>query len=126
MSGTSVRKRGFITGRLLGVGFAVRGAVRLLTTEHSIMVQAVIAVIVTIAGFLFGISRAEWMFQIFAIALVMTAEGLNTAIEKTCDFFHPQYHDKIGFIKDISAGAVFLAASAAVLIGLIIYVPKFI
>jgi diacylglycerol kinase (ATP) len=79
----------------------------------------------TIAGFYFNISTTEWIFQIFAIGLVMSVEGLNTAVEKVADFIHPEYHEKIGFIKDIAAGAVFFSALTAVAVGLLIYLPKF-
>jgi diacylglycerol kinase (ATP) len=53
----------------------------------------------------------------------MSIEGLNTAVEKMADFIHPNYHERIGFIKDIAAGAVFFAAMTAIAIGLIIYIP---
>ncbi|MNE58282.1 Prokaryotic diacylglycerol kinase [compost metagenome] len=55
----------------------------------------------------------------------MSIEGLNTAVEKIADFIHPNYHERIGFIKDIAAGAVFFAAITAIIIGLIIYLPIF-
>ena len=106
--------------------FAVQGALKLLTTEHSVMTQVGIGVILTICGFVFDISRTDWMFQIFAIGLVLSVEGLNTAIEKIADFIHPEFHEKIGFIKDIAAGAVFFAAMTAIAIGCFIYIPKFI
>ncbi len=77
----------------------------------------------TIAGFYFDISKTEWLFQTMAIGLVMSTEGLNTAVEKVADFIHPNYHERIGFIKDIAAGAVFFAAMTAIAIGLIIYIP---
>ena len=54
----------------------------------------------------------------------MSIEGINTAIEAIADFIHPEKHEKIGFIKDIAAGAVFIASIAAVIAGLIIYLPK--
>jgi diacylglycerol kinase (ATP) len=114
----------FFSGRLKSITFAVQGAVKLITTEHSIMVQFSIGIIMTILGFLFHISSTEWLFQILAVGVVMSVEGLNTAIEKIADFIHPEYHKRIGFIKDISAGAVFFAATMAIIIGLIIYVPK--
>ena len=60
------------------------------------------------------------------IGLVLSIEGLNTAVEKIPDFIHPQYHEKIGFVKDIAAGAVFFAALTALAVILIIYVPKFV
>ena len=50
---------------------------------------------------------------------------LNTAIEKICDFVHPDFSDRIGLIKDFSAGAVLLLAFVSVIIGLLIY-PQYI
>ena len=114
-----------LTGRLKSVKYAFLGAVKLITTEHSIMVQFSLGIIMTIAGFYFHISASEWLFQTMAIGLVMSIEGLNTAVEKIADFIHPNYHERIGFIKDIAAGAVFFAALTAIAIGLIIYIPKF-
>jgi diacylglycerol kinase (ATP) len=116
----------FFSGRLKSVSFALKGAVKLITTEHSVMVQSSIAVIMVFAGFYFKISTTEWLFQTLSIGLVMSIEGLNTAVEKIADFIHPDYHTRIGFIKDIAAGAVFFAAITAIIIGLIIYIPKFI
>ncbi|NMH24589.1 diacylglycerol kinase family protein [Flavobacterium solisilvae] len=115
----------FFTGRLKSIGFAFKGAFKLITTEHSVMVQFTIALLLIIAGFVFEISREEWMMQILAFGLVLGIESLNTAIEKIADFIHPEFHNKIGFIKDIAAGAVLFAALAAIAIGLLIYVPKF-
>lgn len=115
----------FLSGRLKSVTFAVKGAIKLIATEHSIMVQFSLAILMSIAGFYFNITKTEWLFQIVSIGLVMSIEGLNTAVEKVADFIHPDYHERIGFIKDISAGAVLFAAVTAIIIGLIIYTPKF-
>jgi diacylglycerol kinase (ATP) len=115
----------FFTGRLKSFSYAIKGALKLITTEHSIMVQFSLGILVTIAGFYFNISRTEWLFQTLAIGLVLSIEGLNTAVEKIADFIHPNYHERIGFIKDIAAGAVFFAALTAIAIGLIIYIPIF-
>ncbi len=116
----------FLTGRLKSVGFAAKGAFKLITTEHSVMVQFSLAIIMIIAGFYFEIDRYEWMMQILAFGLVLGIESMNTGIEKMADFVHPEFHDRIGFIKDIAAGGVLFAALAAIAIGLLIYVPKFI
>lgn len=113
----------FISGRIKSFTFAFQGAKKLITTEHSIMVQFSLGIIMTIVGFYFGISKTEWLFQTMAIGLVLSVEGLNTAVEKIADFIHPNFHQKIGFIKDIAAGAVFFAALTAIVIGLTIYVP---
>lgn len=115
----------FFTGRLKSMGFALKGAIKLITTEHSVMVQTSIGVIMVIAGFYFHISMTEWMLQTLAIGLVLAVEGLNTAVEKIADFIHPNFHEKIGFIKDIAAGSVFFAAMTAIAIGMMIYIPKF-
>ncbi len=117
-------KEGFLKNRIKSVGFALRGALFLIRTEGSIQIQLVIALLVTAAGFYYQISTIEWVLQIIAIGLVLGIEGLNTAIEKMSDYIQPQYDEKIGFIKDISAGAVMLVAIAATIIGLIIYIPK--
>ena len=119
------RDKTFFTGRFKSMGFALNGAIKLITTEHSVMVQSALAVLMIIAGFYFEISHEEWLVQTLAIGLVLGIEGLNTAVEKVADFIHPEYHERIGFIKDIAAGAVFFAAMTAIAIGCIIYIPKF-
>ena len=116
-------KDSFLGKRIRGGGYAIKGAWLLLRHEPSIQVQFVISILVCVAGFYFEITRIEWIFQFFAIGLVMTAEGLNTALEAMADFVHPDFHSKIGHIKDIAAGAVFIAALIAVIIAFLIYVP---
>ncbi|KGL64016.1 diacylglycerol kinase family protein [Polaribacter sp. Hel1_85] len=114
----------FLRGRLRSFKFALRGMWLLMTTEDSIKAQLFVAVIATILGFYFDISNVEWMFQFLAIGLVLVAEALNTAIEKVADFVHPDYHKKIGFIKDIAAGAPSFAAFTSLIIAGFIYIPK--
>ena len=106
--------------------FALKGMWLLLTTEASIKVQFFFAIVATIMGFYFEISATEWMIQLIAIALVLIAESLNTAVEKVADFVHPDYHEKIGFIKDIAAGGPSFAAIISLIIMGIIYVPRII
>ena len=115
----------FITGRIRGGGYAMKGAWLLLKHEPSIQVQFGIAVVVCVAGFYFDITGTEWAIQLLAIGLVMAAEGLNTAVENIADFVHPDFHTKIGVIKDVAAGSVFFAAVIAAVVGFIIYYPYF-
>lgn len=119
-------RNNFFLNRLKSVKYAAKGFWILITSENSIIAQVIIAIIMTIIGFIMHISATEWMFQLVAIGLVLVAEALNTAIEKIADFIHPEYHKQIGRVKDISAGAAFFAAIFAIIIGLIIYIPKFI
>ena len=118
------KKESLLINRLKSVGYALKGAFLLLKTEASIQVQFVIALVVSVAGFYFNITTNEWMIQILAIGLVMSLEGANTAIEEIANFIHPERHDKIGLIKDLAAGAVFIASVFACIVGLIIYLPK--
>ncbi len=117
-------KDSFLINRLKSVRYAFNGALYLCKTEPSIKIQLFIAVFVTITGFYFDISRTEWMFQVAMIGLVLSIEGINTAVEYIADFVHPDLHASIGRIKDIAAGAVFLASVAASVVAIIIYYPK--
>ena len=117
-------KESFLANRIKSVGFALKGMLLLLKTEASIKIQFVIALCVTAAGFYFNISPTEWLIQLIAIGLVMGIEGVNTAIEKLADYVQPEHHEKIGFIKDISAGAVMIVSILASIVGFIIYLPK--
>ena len=116
----------FLRGRLRSLKFALRGMWLLMTTEDSIKAQLFVAVIAVVLGFYFDISNVEWMIQFLAIGLVLVAEAANTAIEEVADFIHPEYHKKIGLIKDIAAGAPTFAGVITLIIAGFIYIPKII
>lgn len=117
-------KDSFLVERLKGVKYALRGVWLLIRSEASIQIQVSIAVLGIAMGFYFDISATEWLAQLLVIGLVLVAESLNTGIEKLSDFIHPDYHQKIGFIKDVSAGAAAIAAIISLAIAGIIYIPK--
>tara|TARA_Y100000385_G_C12765819_1_gene497118 strand:- start:164 stop:445 length:282 start_codon:yes stop_codon:yes gene_type:complete len=87
------------------------------------MAQALIFSLIIILGFVVGITKQDWINQTLAMGLVLGIEGMNTAVEKLADFIHKESHPKIGFIKDISAGAVTFAAFTFVVVLAIIYFP---
>ncbi len=113
----------YLGKRIRGGGYALKGAWILIKSEHSIQVQVGIAVLITALGFYLDISKSDWMFQFFAIGLVLSSEGLNSAVEGIADFVHPDFHTKIGYIKDVAAGAVLFAAITAIIIAGFIYLP---
>ena len=115
---------GFVKGRLKSLRFAFRGMLILIRSEHSVMVQLGIGIMVSVIGFLVGLSATEWILQTLCIGLILAAEGMNTAVEKLCDFVNPGPDPKIGRVKDIAAGGVGFAAMTAIIVGLIIYIPK--
>ncbi len=117
-------KSGFIKRRLKGITYSFKGILILITTEDSIKAQFFIGLFITLFGFIFNISAIEWMIQLTIIGVVLVAEALNTAVEKIADFIHPEYHNKIGVIKDVAAGAAGFAAIISIIIGCIIYIPK--
>ncbi|WP_418509790.1 diacylglycerol kinase [Corallibacter sp.] len=118
------KKESFFINRLKSIGYAFKGALFLIKTESSIQLQVCIGLVMTGIGYVVGLSPTEWIAQTLTIGIIIAIEGLNTAIEEVANFIHPEHHPKIGLIKDLAAGAVFLFAIIAIIIGAIIYLPK--
>ena len=89
------------------------------------MAQIIIAVVLISFGLYFDISKQDWINQLLVIGLVLSVEGMNTAVEKISDFVHEDEHPRIGFIKDISAGAVAFAGLFGFTVITTIYLPYF-
>ena len=93
-----------------------------LKSEMNIRIHVVIAFLVMLFAYLLGFSALEFCMALFAIAMVIVAEMLNTAIEFTLDsIYHNRYSRMVGMAKDISAGAVMVASVVAVIIGLVLF-----
>ena len=78
---------------------------------------------VVAAGFFFGLTVHEWCWIILAMAIVWTAEALNTAFEFLADAASPTFHPLVRDAKDVAAGAVLVTAVGAAIVGLIIFWP---
>ena len=104
-------------------GYAVAGFLTA-TKEQNLRFHLFSAVIVIIAGILTGLSSTEWMIVTIVMALVIGAELINTAIERVVDLASPEIHPLAKDAKDIAAGAVLVFAVASVIIGLLIFLPK--
>ncbi|MBN1766955.1 MAG: diacylglycerol kinase family protein [Prolixibacteraceae bacterium] len=102
---------------------AIDGLFLFFKTERNAQIHIAIAVSVVIAGFVFGITRSEWLIIILCIGIVLVAEALNTAIEKLGNAITNDKNRLIKSAKDISAGAVLLAAITAAIIGGLIFLP---
>lgn len=92
--------------------------------ERHFRIHLSVMVTVLIAGWMTGIARWEWVALLGISALVMALELVNTALEKALDRIHPDRHDLIGQAKDMAAGAVLIAAMVSVIIGMLIFLPK--
>ncbi len=104
--------------------YAFAGIGHLLRSEHNAWIHCTVAVCVVVAGFLFHLSAGEWIAIVILIGAVLAAEAFNSAIELLADHLSPEYSPAIKHVKDMAAGAVLLLAIAAVITGLIIFVPK--
>lgn len=119
------KKSGF-KKRLKSFGFAFTGLYELVKSEPNARIHLAATISAILAGFSLRISNAEWCIISIAIALVWAAEAFNTVIEKLVDHLFPEYHETARVAKDISAGAVLVCAMAALVCGLIIFLPKFV
>jgi diacylglycerol kinase len=113
-----------IKKRLKSFIYAFNGLRILIREEHNSWIHIFATFIVVIAGFLLKISKFEWIAIVFAIGFVITLEIINSAIENIADFVSPNKHDMIKKIKDLSAAAVLLSSITALIIGMIIFIPK--
>ncbi len=107
-----------------GFGFAFNGIWHTSVTQLNFRVHLIAAVVAVYAGYSLHISTQEWLWIILCIGMVLIAELFNTAIEFLTDLVSPEYNKKAGLVKDMSAGAVLIAAICALVIGIIIFVPK--
>jgi len=115
-----------IIRRIKSFKYAFNGIRFVISTQTNMQIHLVAAVIVTILGFYFKISRIEWLALVLTYAMVFISETINTAIEEIVNLISPKYNKKAGLIKDISAAFVLISAIFAVIVGLLIFIPKFI
>ena len=104
--------------------FAMRGLRTLAIAERNFKIELALAFFVFALAYFFRIERWEWGLVVLAVSLVFLAELINTAIEKTLDHLHPEEHERVGDIKDLSAGAVLLTALFALFVGLLVFLPR--
>lgn len=100
---------------------AFNGISQLIKTERNFKIHLVCLVLVVSLGLYFKISSLEWLLIFLISALVLSLEAINSAIEKLCDLYSTEQNPKIKVIKDISAGAVLIAAIFAIFIGVAIF-----
>ena len=110
--------------RLKSFAYAGDGIKALFKTEHNAYIHAGLTATALLLAVVLHISRLEWMALILAMAGVWITEILNTALEKTADLISEDYHPLIKLVKDLAAAAVLISAVAALLVGLLIFLPK--
>jgi diacylglycerol kinase (ATP) len=113
----------FISSRLLAFGHAFRGWWYVLKTQHNAWIHSLFATGVVLVGLWVGLKPLDWAIIVLTIAMVFTAEFINTAIEAVVDLASPVHHPLAKVGKDVGAGAVLVAALAGIVIGLLVIGP---
>ncbi len=109
--------------RILSFKYAFAGILTALKEEPNLKFHFLAGVVVLTAAFILNISRSDWMIIIFLIGFVISLELTNTAVEAVVDAFTDKEHHRAKFAKDISAGAVLIAATTSVILGIIVFLP---
>ena len=104
---------------------AFRGIFGAIKSERNVKIDIVAAILVVVCGFVFKINITEWLICLILIALVISAELMNTAIEAVVDMYTREKNPLAKKAKDIAAGSVLITAIMSAVIGGIIFIPKF-
>jgi diacylglycerol kinase (ATP) len=94
-------------------------------TEHNARIHLAATLLVIAAAWALKVSYDQAAILAFAVGLVWVAEMINTCLEKAMDLISKEENAGIKFVKDLAAGAVLVASVIALIIGLFIFIPKF-
>ncbi|WP_344831555.1 diacylglycerol kinase family protein [Chryseobacterium ginsenosidimutans] len=100
---------------------AFRGVFLMIKSERNFQLELLAFFINVFLIFYLKLSTIDTILVLIVSFGVLSAEIFNTAIEKICDIIQPEFDKRIGFIKDISAGAVILMAIASIVVGILVY-----
>ncbi len=115
--------KSFIQSRIASFGHAFRGWWYVLRTQRNAWIHGLVATAVMLMGAWLALPPRDWAVLILTIAMVFTAEFINTSIEAVVDLATQEHHPLAKVGKDVGAAAVLIAALAAVLVGLLILGP---
>jgi diacylglycerol kinase (ATP) len=101
--------------------YAFEGIIHVLRTQRNMRIHFGIALIVLIAGLAVDVSRLELIALLLAIAFVLIAEMINTALEAAIDVATTSFDPMAKLAKDIAAGAVLIATVNAIAIGYLVF-----
>jgi diacylglycerol kinase (ATP) len=110
--------------RIESFGHAFRGIAGVIRSEHNAWIHAFATLVTIILAIGLDIDRGEWLAVVLAIAMVWSAEALNTAVEMLCDVVSPDHDPRVKKAKDAAAGAVLLSAMGALVVGILIFLPR--
>lgn len=120
----SEKKRFSIVARGRSFKHAFRGITIIFKTQHNAWLHGLVALVVVLLGFILRISPGEWAVVILSITSVLAAEAFNTAVEIDIDLTSPNYHPYARDTKDVASAAVLITALGALVVGLVVFIPK--
>lgn len=109
--------------RILSFKYALSGIFAALKEEPNLKFHFLAGFFIIIASFALRISKTDWMIILFLIGFIISVELTNTAIEAVVDAFTDKEHPGAKLAKDISAGAVLIAAITSAIVGILIFLP---
>lgn len=101
--------------------YAIRGVVYCIGNERNMRVHLAVAVNILLFALIYGLSRIEYILLFIVIGLVLLCEMVNTSIETLVNLGSPAYHNLARIAKDVAAGAVFVVAIIAIIVGAILF-----
>lgn len=108
--------RSFVTG-FMGIGHVI-------ASEQNMRLHLVAAVGVIVAGAIFRLEAWEWVAVLACVGLVLSAECMNTAMERLADRVSLERHPLIKQAKDCASGGVLVLALMSAIIGGIVFLPR--
>jgi len=114
-----------VQARLKSFQYSFEGIAQFFKREHNSWLHFAATVAVIITASVVGVTKTELLAIVFAIGFVWVAEMFNTCIEHIMDFISTKTDPEIRFIKDLASGAVLVSGITALIVGLIIFIPKF-
>ena len=113
----------FFQKRIMSFKNALLGWWHVIRTQQNAWIHAIATVVTILLGIWLQIKKQDWAVLIMIIAMVWTAEFLNTALEIVVDLASPDRHPLARVGKDVGAAAVLIAALSAVAIGVLLLGP---
>jgi diacylglycerol kinase len=113
-----------LSKRLNSFRFAFQGLFDLFKSQPNARIHLITMTLVVPTGFYVHLSNLEWSLVVMCIALVLSMEAVNTALEYLTDLVSPDHHPLAGKAKDVAAAAVLIAAIGAAVVGAILFIPK--
>jgi diacylglycerol kinase len=101
------------------------GAEHALRTQRNIWIHFLVALGALAMALWLKISLVEFALLLLTITFVIVIEMLNTALEEAVNLIQPQQHPLAALAKNVAAGAVLVAALGSVVVGLLIFTPRF-